>query len=391
MKRCFLVLLLVLCIFLSACKASDPENLFDIPSGQTESAGSSQITDTVAPESDIAQTAEPNTAPVADTGYYPYGNMQKNVPSGDFVRVGDEVLFFRKGENSGNMLYTYNLKTGEISTFCKDATCSHISGSCAAGGVTANLEIYNDSVYALPFGSGTVLKLQGDRFEKIIDGGVSHFFHSGGKLYVQTSDSSLMVYEKESGQPKMLLEEYSGYWETVFDGKLYYQFDGINCVDLNAETAEPKKLVEHAACVTDGKHIYYAPDKNSHLYRADMDGGNQELLLDKPVLPASWNFDDEYFYFRLYTEAGKVSEFGGAVLDGEDSHDIYRMKKDDPDSIEKIAELPVAAYQIYMVQESDYLFVVCYSATGNSDIYLVSKDGSEEPKLVEGFDFSESE
>ena len=379
MKRFLLLVSLSLCVLLSACRASNSENLFETPSG-TDRAESSQIVDTATPEPDSAQTAE------QDTGYYAYGNMQKNVPSGDFVRVGDEVLFFRTGENNmGITLYAYNLKTGELSTFCKDATCSHMGASCAAGGAADNLEIYEGSVYAGTVG-GSLLKLQGDRFEKIIDGGVSHFFHSGGKLYVQTNDASLMVYDKEGSQPKMLLEEYSGYWETIFDGKLYYQFDGRNCVDLNTEPAEPKKLVEHADCITDGEHIYYAQDKNHHLYRMDMDGGNQTLLLDKPVLPASWNFDDEYFYFRLYTEVGKVRPDGGAVLDGEDSHDIYRMKKNDPDSIEKIAELPVAANQVFLVQESDYLFVKCYSATGNNDIYLVSKDGSEEPKLLEGFE-----
>ena len=55
-----------------------------------------------------------------------------------------------------------------------------------------------------------------------------------------------------------------------------------------------------------------------HVYAAQ----NGWLLLDKPVLPASLNFDDEYLYFRLFTDQ---------KIDGtEEGKDIYRMSKADP-------------------------------------------------------------
>lgn len=314
-----------------------------------------------------SSAAEEETSPV-DTSYA-YGSMQKNVPSGNFMPYGEEILFLSMDPADGRtILYTFNPESEEVSTFCKDATCSHSSSSCASGGITGNLEAYGGTVYGGTLG-GSVRQLQDGRFEPITEEGVNHFWHSGGDLYVATSDSSLLVYQGGTGQPQVLLEEYAGYWETVFGDRLYYQFDGMTQVDLGSEDKTPVPVTEDATSVTDGSFIYYAPIDTFYLYRCGMDGSDPTLLLEEPVLPASWNFDEEYFYFRLST---------GEDLAGEGAQDIYRISKEEPGEKELLASLPEAAYQIYAVPGYDKLFVTTY--TGNAQeqaIYLVDKEGGE--------------
>ena len=52
---------------------------------------------------------------------YSYGNMQKNVPSGDFMQYEDDIVFLSYS-NRRFRLCTYDMKTGEVSLFFKDAT-----------------------------------------------------------------------------------------------------------------------------------------------------------------------------------------------------------------------------------------------------------------------------
>ena len=98
---------------------------------------------------------------------------------------------------------------------------------------------------------------------------------------------------------------------------------------------------------------------------------NGWLLLDKPVLPASLNFDDEYLYFRLFTDQ---------KIDGtEEGKDIYRMSKADPSQVEKIATLDQTAYMTFTVPGRDVLFVNTYPY--GSGVYVMDSDGSNLRKL----------
>ena len=74
MKKTF-ILAWVLCIslLLSACTATDPDNLFEMPEGSDAGVESSK-TDPTESES-VPSNAE---EVILYTGTYPYGNMQKN-------------------------------------------------------------------------------------------------------------------------------------------------------------------------------------------------------------------------------------------------------------------------------------------------------------------------
>ena len=161
---------------------------------------------------------------------------------------------------------------------------------------------------------------------------MSHFWHSGGDLYVATMDSSLLVYEEGSSQPRTLLEEYTGYWETVFGDTLYFQSDGMRSIGLNSGDQEAAAVTESGDAVTDGRHVYYAPSDTLALHRCNMDGSEATQLLEDPVMPASWNFDQEYFYFRLFSDG----------MDGQESENIYRPLPGGPGG-ERAARRPAGA------------------------------------------------
>lgn len=357
-KYFFLIITLCLCIFLVACDAEDPENLFEATRGQ-------ETVQALVTTEPVAEVAE---------GYYQYGNMQKNVPSGNFMRYGDSIMFTAI-QNGTMLLYTYDMATGEVSLLCQDATCTHnpddkSAKDCPSNKVWGNLEQYDGKLYAIT-SDRQIITLKGEHFEPILDGAVSGMWHAVGNLYVRTEDKSLLVYENGNGSPRILMDEYVDYWNTVF-GQYLYGYDGeaISCVDLLAENLQKKILVENCSGMTDGKYIYYENvAENYHLYRCSMDGSNPELLLDQPVLPASLNFDDDYLYFRLYTDR---------QMTGEDSYNLYRMSKDSPAQVEKIAELEDSVFQIFTVPGYDKIFVTSTAQNENDStaIYVMGTDGS---------------
>lgn len=351
MKRIALFFsILCICLCIAACDAVDPENLFGMP--------------------DSPDTTAANSFADIDEGDYAYGNMQKNIPSGDFMRLGDEVLF-TQARGSGFLLYSYDLTTGEIRPYCKDATCDH--RKCGTGSLFGNLEQYDGDIYAMSTGN-MVMKLENGKMEQQLDGAVNGFWHYGGDLYVETADASLLIYENGHGEPRTILEEYSRYWNVIFGQYLYgTAAGGLTRVDLLADEPVEEVLLENVNATVEGEHIYYTPDDSFYLYRCNMDGTEPELILDKPVLIKWGNFDEEYFYFRLYTNL---------ELDGEDSHDIYRFPKDDPTDIQLIATLPESVGDIFTVPGTGKIFVQTRVIGGDgnrvpSPIYVMNSDGSD--------------
>ena len=110
------------------------------------------------------------------------------------------------------------------------------------------------------------------------------------------------MYENGGGEPRTVLEEFTGIWSVVFGQYLYANVEeNIVRVDLEANEPQEEVLVKNAGGVIDGNHIYYVDYESWYLYRCEMDGSNPVLILEKPVLLASMNFENDYFYFRLYT------------------------------------------------------------------------------------------
>lgn len=322
------------------------------------------------PETDLRRESDsllpPEPGEVAVEEDYPYGNMQKNVPSGNFMCYENDVVFLA---NNSTRLYTYDMETGKTSFFDRDATGR--GGNALSG----NLESYNGRLYALDPGSRAVEVKQGVQ-SPLCDGSLYGFWHSNGSLYCVTKDASLLVYEKNGKDPRMLLEEYTGIWNVVFGQYLYGNVEeNIVRVNLRSEKPQEEILVKNAGGIVEGHHIYYVDYKTWYLYRCNMDGSDPILLVDKPVLLASMNFDDDYFYFRLYTDT--------QLEEGEDCFRLYRFPKEDPARIEEIAELPYAVFQVFTVPGYDKLFVVTLgplNAAGNRDqwpIYVMNTDGSD--------------
>ncbi|MFR0734870.1 MAG: DUF5050 domain-containing protein [Oscillospiraceae bacterium] len=219
------------------------------------------------------------------------------------------------------------------------------------------------------------MEVKSDTLDPIIDGGLYSFWHSQGDLYVKTKDSSLLVYENGGGEPRTVLEEFTGIWSVVFGQYLYANVEeNIVRVDLEANEPQEEVLVKNAGGVIDGNHIYYVDYESWYLYRCEMDGSNPVLILEKPVLLASMNFENDYFYFRLYT--------GMELDEGEDCYDIYRFPKVDPHKLKKLQR-----YQHRHIKFIQFLDMTKFCKTqgpvnesGSGEeglIYVMGLDGSD--------------
>lgn len=368
-KRLLTIGLLLVCLMLAACNATDPNNLFETTEGNPADTPATTVETTESTEpSEESKVNDFDASGMFEEGYQ-YGNMQKNVPPGSFMRLGNQVLF---DHYSGIFrLYTYDLTTGEVSSYCKDATCRH--STCASSRLLGNLEVYNGKIYTMTE-NWKIAEIRDDEQVILHKANINDFFHHNDKLYVRTPDSSLVVFDEGSDQPRVILEEYTGYWNVIFGQYLYGHSGGIIRVDLTAENPEVEVIVPNASGIVDGNHIYYLDEKTDYLYRCDMDGSNAECLLEQPVLRASINFDDEYFYYRLHD--------GFPLYEGENCRDIYRFPKDDPSRIEKIVTLEEAVGDVFTVPGTGKIFVRTVAAEGEErPVYVMNTDGSNVTRL----------
>lgn len=342
-KLRFICLALCICVGLIACNATDPGNLFD--------AGAKE------------DGFVPGQLSLDES--YQYGNMQK-MPAGEFSRLGNDVLFTFISDGRSR-LYSYDLTTGKVRLYCDDATCTH--SDCLAGALISGLEVYQGKLYGMNRAYQAVV-VDGTELKALTKGEITYFRHHDNKAYIKTADWSLVVLEEGSDEPRIILEEYTGIWGTVFDNYLYATTsDSIIRVDLTGDNPTEELLVTNAGGTTDGQYIYYVDRKSNYLYRCNMDGSDARLLVEKEVLLASINFDNEYFYYRLNTRP---------TGSGADSYDLYRFPKSDPSKIEKFATLPVPVYQVYTVSGANILFVSTFERSNGEqgDIYVMGTDGS---------------
>ena len=371
-----LAAVLILALALTACQAVDRDNQFEMPSEDMATLGRIQPTETSETKTEPGK-AEELSVP------YQYGNMQINVPSGNFMDYGDKVIF-SAGAGNGFNLYTLDKETLEMQLLCQDASCGHNTLKCIAFQKTSNLEQYDGQIYVLGGDlSGPVLELRGDHFGNVTESGVSAFWHGNGNLYVKSMDSELMVYEKGSKTPKTLVEEYSAI-QNVTVGNCIYGWDtstdSVVRTDLQKEDPQPEPIFQNVYFMTDGVYLYTAaPEGDSVLYRYDLDLGNKTQMTEDTILPASLNFDETYLYFR----------YADTTLDktiwGPGGQELYRMPKDGSGEPEKIAELEEDVFfEVFTVPDCPYVFAECQQRQGDEVEYVyyaVAKDGSGARKL----------
>ena len=366
-----LVLLLCACLLLTACTAADTDNLFEMPEGTTESTAEA-----------MESTEATHKEFVNYTGTYPYGNMQKTLSGGGFLLLDNEVIFeFIVDTNS--LLYAYALNTEEVRVYCQDATCKH--KDCVAGLFYYNLEVYEGNLYGMVWPENKESAKETIKYpavatentaEIIIEANAGSFFHLEDKLYIKTSDKSLVVLKEGQSEPQMVVEEFTGHNSMIFGDYLYaWQLgNAISRVNLTAEEPKEEIFIPNASGVTDGQYIYYVDMITFELFRCNMDGSNTELLVDQYVLASTLNFDDEYVYYQVLNEQDTSYK--------ESVHDIYRFSKEDPTQIEKIAAMPVLNV-IYTVPGAGKLFATNYQSDENDEavVFVMNSDGSDLKKL----------
>lgn len=373
MKTRILAVLLCTCVLLGACSGvpNDTQGTEAATLATQEPVKQPDTTEPPVQSEKEFVKAVYEELPVEDS-YYLYGNMQKINADDNFVLYGDKVLF--PGGKKPRGLYSYDLNTGKLELYCETPGCSHDTTECRLLRLPrSNLEYYDGKVYSHHHFS--TVKVLEDGEWKSLGIYADEAWHAYGDLFT-IAGRNLKVYEDGAGEPRTILRDYQYLANVVFGRYLYsHSCAGLVRVDLLANNPVKEVVMETVFCMVEGDHIYYIDDAEEtstyYLYRCDMDGKNSELLLDKPVLPASLNFDDEYLYFRLFTDQ---------KIDGtEEGKDIYRMSKADPSQVEKIATLDQTAYMTFTVPGRDVLFVNTYPY--GSGVYVMDSDGSNLRKL----------
>ena len=376
-KRVWVLCTAVL-IFLTGCRAVDRDNQFEMPSEDLATLGETRAAETAGTErAQDGAEAGPESLSVP----YQYGNMQMNVPSGNFMAYGDKVIFAATAGN-GFDLFTVDKNTLEVRLLCQDASCNHRRSECISYQKTGNLEQYDGRIFVLGGDlTGPVLELKGDHFESVTNGDAAAFWHGGGDLYVKTPDSELLVYEKGSKSPKTLVEEYPAVQNVVIGDSIYgWDISTDSVVKTDLKDTKPETVAQGVYFMTDGAFMYaVGSGTDGCLYRYDLDFSGALRLTEQEIFPASVNIDEEYLYFR----------YGDLSLDnviwGPGGHELYRVAKDGSKAPEKIAELEEDVFfEVYTVPDCPYVFAECQHENGDEIEYVyyaVDKDGSGVQRL----------
>ena len=363
---------LALSMVLTACRAVDRDNQFEMPSEDLATLGQTKPTEAQTGTNPAQDGRESLSVP------YQYGNIQKDMPS--FMNYGDKAIFwyFVDGEY---LLYTVDKSTLEIELLCQDASCGHHKPKCISYNKSTGMEQYEGKFYGIEgVIDGKIVKLDGRTFKQISQGNVESFVHSNGELYAITSDSALVKLKKNGATDRVLLDDFPGCLPVAKESILYAVVgENVVQVDLSAEEPRSRVVLKGAYPIFDleAGRFYYFDTNDFCLYECDETFQNKKKITECNTPYNTINFDDDYVYYHL-----QRGEFWG-----DDCGDLYRMKKDEPGDAEKFAVIPEGAVgMVLVVPDCNYIFVQALRKTeveGTRDFiyYAVSKDGSEIVKL----------
>ena len=379
-KRFFGLLLFVLFLLINcACQAVDKDNQFEMPSEDLATLGQTQPTVTGGEETEPAGDGQLSVP-------YQYGNAQMGIPS--FLSYGSDRLIFWYYDampSSGShhfYLCTLDKDTWEVRLLCQDPACDHSDGSCISCDKYL-CEQYDGEIYTIDrIEGGAVKKLRGDYFQDITRGLGVTFCHANGNLYVRTPEGTLVCYEKGKNAPKIVAEEFPGYWMVVSGNYLYgsTEAQGVVRVDLTREAPEVEYLLPNAVhkVDVDSGNFYYVSMTDFCLYQCDENFQNPVKLTEEKIDHSALNFDGEYLYFcrmeygKPYSEVRKT---------------LYRISEEEPGEPEAFVELPEGVIgTIYTVPNFPYVFVQGVIPTkdetpGQEVYYAVGKDTGEVIRL----------
>jgi len=221
---------------------------------------------------------------------YQYGNMFKSVYGASVIDTPKDLLFI--GSYPGKLvLMEYKKDSGRIEPFCKLATCSHTKEECAAG--NAGRMDYRDGILSMDRtkdnGDRWISQLDNGRFE-FIAGPINSFVQGDDGYYSITDDASLIRFMFESNKPELLVEEFAFIKPMILGNYLYAaDVEDIVRVDLRGAEYRVEILVSDVVGMysTDGEVLYYLKMENEGpaLYRCDLEGNNQELVLNNLIFP----------------------------------------------------------------------------------------------------------
>jgi hypothetical protein len=341
------------------------DNIEDIPSEENPTLNNQEVSNKYKPTwIDIAPEDMP----------YQYANMFKSV-SGASVLDMPKKLLFTAVYPGKIVLMEYIKDSGRIESFCKLATCSHTNEECVAGRV-GELDYRNQILCAgrtRDKDNMWISQLNNGRFE-FVTGPVNSFVQGDDGYYCTTEDASFVRFKFGSDKPQLLVEKFQ-YIKPVILGNYLYAANEVEVVrvDLRGSVYNVETVISDViSCYsTDGNHLYYLKMESEKpaLYRCDLEGNNQELVLNKLIFPTYLSYDDTYIYYSTTNSNNSEDPTNG---------DIYRFSKDlsgEPELLCKTyANYPV----VYVLPTSPDTLLVYM----NYSYYFLPKTGGKLIELV---------
>ena len=303
MKKSFVVYMLfaIFVLSLTACSGKSQwkdEFIFesDIKEKEMIPSGDDPLPDYVESADEYKPTwidMDPSDMP------YQYANMFKSASGASVIDTLKELLFI--GSYPGKLvLMEYKKDSGAIEPFCKLATCSHTREECVAG--NADRMDYRNGLLSMgrtkDNGDRWISQLNNGRFEFVV-GPMNSFIQGDDGYYSITDDASLVRFKFGSDKPELLVEEFAFIKPMIVGNYLYAaDVEDIVRVDLRGAEYSVEILVRDVVGMysTDGEVLYYLKMENEGpaLYRCDLEGNNQELVLNNLIFPAYLSYDNDY-------------------------------------------------------------------------------------------------
>jgi hypothetical protein len=184
----------------------------------------------------------------------------------------------------------------------------------------------------------------------------------------------LVRFKFGSDKPQLLVEKFQ-YIKPVILGNYLYAANEVEVVrvDLRGPVYNVETVISDViSCYsTDGNHLYYLKMESEKpaLYRCDLKGNNQELVLNKLIFPTYLSYDDTYIYYSTTNRNNPDDPTNG---------NIYRFSKDLSGEPELLCETNANYPVVYVLPTSPDTLLV----EANNFYYFLPKTGGELIELV---------
>jgi hypothetical protein len=235
------------------------------------------------------------------------GNTSGNLLNGGLFCEGDGVIYFSNPNDDGN-LYSMNMECGDLKMVYNDRAeeINYAGNYLVYSRKNYEKEIVNGEMFVFNTKGLYRLQLNDKKAKCLYDGAMGVVSLIGNEILYQhynDTDGIQLYGIKLDGSNHEMLSESSMNPSAVMGQKVFYASDtesGMFSWDIDSGEKTGINGKNYYGCVLAGGSIYTLDLMNGYtITRMDLDGGNEETVVDEMCSVFNVSEDGDYIYYQV--------------------------------------------------------------------------------------------